>query len=628
MNTVDLTVAIPTYNGETRLSDVLDRLRSQVGTEEFSWEIIVVDNNSSDRTAALVRKYQETWPSAYPLRYCFAPEQGAAFARQRAVEKAQGELIGFLDDDNLPEPDWVAAAYQFGKIHPEVGAFGSQIHGLFYEKNAEDKLPTNFKRIACFLAIVERGNSPRLYDPKHKILPPGAGLVVRKKVWLESVPNRLVLNHTGKEAGLASEDLEVLLHIQKAGWEIWYNPAMVVYHKIPNKRLEPEYLKLLVRCVGLSRHRLRMMTLNSWQRPLAFPAYLANDLRRLVLHGIRHGIAIKDDTAATCEREFLTSTLMSPLFLLKHQGFKSAETSSDRPSEIPNQTSLEELTEAFEEQRFRLHSQGVYPLNAKAGDRPHTEILLRLEDPDGELLLPNQFMPVAKRYNLMRTIDRWTIRKLCSQIAEAGDPFPEGLYEINLSESSLCDRYLIDFLVQELAFYKIPPELLCFCIPETVAISHLPRLQELIDRLQSIGCQLSLDGVGAVQSSGDYLQKLSVNYLKLEGNLIQSIDENLDSLNKVKAFHQLGQTLGIKTIASHVENLGILEQTQRIGVNYVQGYEIERPKPLSFELNMTTNWVPKLLKLEISIPSELSPAPLSSLAGLLSETSLESPVAL
>lgn len=624
MNQVDVTVAIPTYNGENRLSDVLDRLRVQVGTEAFSWEIIVVDNNSSDRTAALVRDYQKTWPAAYPLRYCFAPEQGAAFARQRAVEKAQGELIGFLDDDNLPEPNWVAAAYQFGKTHPEVGAFGSQIHGLFYEKTPEEKLPVNFKKIACFLAIVERGNSPRKYEPEHKILPPGAGLVVQKKVWLESVPKRLVLNHTGKEAGLASEDLEVLLHIQKAGWEIWYNPAMVVYHKIPNKRLEPEYLKLLVRCVGLSRHRLRMMTLKSWQRPLAFPAYLANDLRRLVLHGIRHGITIKNDTAATCEREFLTSTLMSPLFLLKQQGLKSGERSDDLQVGSSNQTSLEQLAEVFEEQRFRLHSQGVYPLINGAGDLPHTEILLRLEDQNGKLLLPHQFMRLAKQYNLMQTIDRWTVRELCAQIAEARDPFPNGLYEVNLSESSLGDRYLIDFLVRELAYYKIPPELLCFCIPETVAINNLARIQELIEQLNAMGCQLSLDGVGAAQSSGDYLQNLPIHYLKIEGNLIQSINDNPNSLNTVKAFHQLGQNLGMKTIASHVENSGILEQTQRIGVHYVQGYEIERPHPLSFDLNMSMNWVPKLLKTELSIQPEKPQNSLSNIAELLSETSLES----
>ena len=624
MKSVDLTVAIPTYNGENRLSDVLDRLRAQVGTAAFSWEIIVVDNNSSDRTAAVVRDYQKTWPSAYPLRYCFAPQQGAAFARQRAVEKAHGELIGFLDDDNLPEPDWVASAYQFGKTHPEVVAFGSQIHGLFYEKTPEEQLPENFKRIACFLAIVERGNTPRQYDPEHKILPPGAGLVVRKTAWLESVPKRLVLNHTGKEAGLASEDLEVLLHIQKAGGEIWYNPAMVVYHKIPNKRLEPDYLKLLVRCVGLSRHRLRMMTLKSWQKPLAFPAYLANDLRRLVLHSLRHGITIKHDAAATCEREFLTSTLISPLFLLKQQGLNSLARRADRQGEELDQTALEELAEAFENQRFRLHSQGVYPLNDTGGDRPHTEILLRLENPEGNLLRPNQFMPVAKRYNLMRTIDRWTIRKLCAQLAETGDKFAGEIYEINLSESSLCDRYLIDFIVQELEFYQISPEQLCFCLPETVAISHLPRLKELTYRLQSLGCQLSLDGVGAAQSSRDYLQQLPINCLKLDGQLIQSLANNDRNFNTVKNLKQLGGTLKIQTIATHVENIDILEQAQRIGFDYVQGYGIERPHPLCFDSPISKDWLTNFLKPQLSIEGEPSHSPVSNLSELGSESSQES----
>ncbi len=624
MNPVDLTVAIPTYNGETRLNDVLERLRSQVGTETFSWEVIVVDNNSSDRTAAVVRDYQKTWPSAYPLRYCFAPEQGAAFARQRAVEKAQGELIGFLDDDNLPEPDWVAAAYQFGQTHPEVGAFGSQIHGLFYEKKPEEKLPENFKRIACFLAIVERGNSPKRYDPQHKILPPGAGLVVRKQVWLESVPKRLVLNHTGKEAGLASEDLEVLLHIQKAGWEIWYNPAMVVYHKIPNKRLEPDYLKLLVRCVGLSRHRLRMMTLKSWQRPLAFPAYLANDLRRLVLHGIRHGIAIQQDIAATCEREFLTSTLISPLFLLKHQGVKSVGKSGDRTSRMPDQTSLEQLAEAFEDERFCLYSQGVYPLNGTAGDRPHTEILLRLEDAEGKLLRPNQFMPVAEQYNLMGTIDRWTIRKLCAQIAEAGDNFHPGLYEINLSETSLCDRHLIEFLLEELEFYKISPELFCFCLPETVAIGHLPRLKELTERLQSLGCQLALDEVRVAPFSGDYLQFLPVNYLKIKGKLIDSLQNNSWGLNAVKGISEDIQNPKTKTIATHVESPALLEKIQQIGFNYIQGYGIEHPHPLSFELPIYSDWVTHFLKPELSVENKPSQSLVSNLSELLSETSRES----
>ncbi len=78
---VDFTVAIPTYNGQSRLPELLERLRNQLYTEDFSWEIIVVDNNSNDNTAKVVQSYQENWSCPYPLKYCFEPQQGAAYAR-------------------------------------------------------------------------------------------------------------------------------------------------------------------------------------------------------------------------------------------------------------------------------------------------------------------------------------------------------------------------------------------------------------------------------------------------------------------------------------------------------------------------------------------------------------------
>ena len=350
---VDFTVALPTYNGEYRFPDVLERLRSQINTEHFSWEIVVVDNNSSDRTAEVVRAYQANWPSDYPLKYCFAPEQGAAFARQRAIEKAKGKLIGFLDDDNLPALDWVAAAYTFGTEHPEVGAYGSQIHGDFFEQT-EAQLPDNFQKFACFLGIIERGDKALQYKPRHKILPPGAGLVVRKQVWETSVPKRLVLNHKGKGAGLASEDLEALVHIQKAGWEIWYNPAMVVRHKIPNSRLQKDYIRLLFRCIGLSRHRLRMLNHKSWQQPLVFPAYMLNDFRKLVLKLLKQRTT-QADLVTTCEIELLSSSLISPLFLWKKQHLERL-TKRNYLRVAPAEDWLTQFSEAFEEDRFCLYS--------------------------------------------------------------------------------------------------------------------------------------------------------------------------------------------------------------------------------------------------------------------------------
>jgi glycosyltransferase involved in cell wall biosynthesis len=305
------TIAIPTYNGDSRLPGILERLEHQQHTEEISWEIIIVDNNSTDNTANLIKDYQTKWHHHFPLRYYLEAKQGAAYARQRAVEEAKGKFIGFLDDDNYPALDWVAAAYKFAQQNSNIGAFGSQIHGEF-----EVELPENFDKIACFLAINQRGSQPHRYEPKKKMLPPGAGLVVRKQAWCENVPKQLVLNHKGRDALLASEDLEAVLHIQLAGWEVWYNPDMHIYHQIPAWRLQKDYLLRLIRCVGLSRHHIRMLRTQPLLRPLASLGYIFNDCRKILLYILKYRSGFSQDLVACCEREFLVSSLISPFYLL------------------------------------------------------------------------------------------------------------------------------------------------------------------------------------------------------------------------------------------------------------------------------------------------------------------------
>ncbi|MEA5516416.1 hormogonium polysaccharide biosynthesis glycosyltransferase HpsE [Nodularia sp. UHCC 0506] len=279
----------------------------------FSWEIIVVDNNSTDNTAQVIKSYQENWQCSYPLKYCFEAQQGAAYARKLAVKEARGGLIGFLDDDNYPTPTWVSAAYAFGEQHPQAGAYGSQIH-----PDWEVEPPTNFRRIAPFLAITERGKLPLFYEPKKKLLPPSAGLVVRKEVWLKSVPNQPIL--TGRVTGnmLTGEDLEMLCYIQKAGWEIWYNPEMEIFHKIPKSRLQKDYLIPFFRGIGLSRYVTRMVNVKYYHKPFALLAYTINDLRKIILHLHKYRNNRQKDLVAACELQLLLSSLESPFYLWKN----------------------------------------------------------------------------------------------------------------------------------------------------------------------------------------------------------------------------------------------------------------------------------------------------------------------
>lgn len=311
----DFSVVIVTYNGADRIGAVLERLRCQIGLNDIVWEVIVVDNNSCDRTAAVVRQYQTTWPKNIPLRYEFEPQQGAGFARQRGTKVASSPLVGYLDDDNLPWLNWVRAAYRFSQQHPDVGVFGSRIHGKF-----SSTPPPNFERIAAFLALTDRGPKPIPYAPEAKILPPGAGLVVRRQAWLDNVPDERTLAEKfgNREAG---EDLEVVLRIQQAGWPVWYNANMWMHHDIPGDRLTRAYLLKLFKGIGLSRYHTRMLSFSHWQRPMMVFPYALNDAKKILRHLVRYRQQAFTDTVAASELMLYAASLVSPL----HSWYRSCK---------------------------------------------------------------------------------------------------------------------------------------------------------------------------------------------------------------------------------------------------------------------------------------------------------------
>lgn len=276
---MDITVAICTYNGAEEVPFVLDHLHEQEDVENVQWEVLVVDNNSTDATEAVVRERQEAWGRDAELRYAFEGRQGKSYALQTAVEEARGTWIAFLDDDNLPAPNWVAAAYRFAETHPRAGAFGGQIHGRF-----EEEPPTSFGLVKPLFALNERTDEI-CYSAGRTLqfAAPGAGLVVRRTAWKESVPDTGLefKGPTGDSRGTLGEEFELQWRLYQNDWEIWHDPEMHLDHKIPSERLEEEYLEDFFRAIGLSRYSTRMMRFESWQRPLVAVAYWGADLWKL-----------------------------------------------------------------------------------------------------------------------------------------------------------------------------------------------------------------------------------------------------------------------------------------------------------------------------------------------------------
>ncbi len=311
---IDITVAIPTYNGADKIPKVFEKLQQQIALENVSLEIIVIDNNSNDNTAKVVQEYQDKQFLPVELKYYFEPQQGLAYARKKAIKEAQGELVAFLDDDNLPLPNWIAEAVSFGKKDPQAGAYNGKIFGKY-----ETLPPENFEIIENHLVIRQYGEKPLLFETNNLRLPPGAGLIVRKKAWLESVPNNIKLKGRVGKTPVSGSDYEVLLYLQKAGWEIWYNPSQKIEHYIPSSRLEKQYLLTVAMSNGLATCQLRIIKAKFWQVPIIFVKTLLGNLRRVVIQYLKYKEQLRTNFSAEFELTFYWGSFLSCLYWLSQE---------------------------------------------------------------------------------------------------------------------------------------------------------------------------------------------------------------------------------------------------------------------------------------------------------------------
>ncbi len=244
------------------------------------------------------------------------------------------------------------------------------------------------------------------------------------------------------------------------------------------------------------------------------------------------------------------------------------------------------ITSAVDEDRLELFFQPIIGIGQVDGERcSHYELLLRMRDENGNLIGPNQFIPSAERYNLMSTLDRWVIHEALSKLADRSEGESANYtLAINLSGTSLSEDRFLDFVIEELGRQKLPHGAICFEITETAAISNLARVVHFMQALKKLGCKFSLDDFGSGLSSFTYLKNLPVDYLKIDGHFISNVAEDSVDESMVRAIHEVGNAMGIETIAERVENRKVLDKLGSLGVEFAQGYYIARPASVaSFE---------------------------------------------
>lgn len=246
---------------------------------------------------------------------------------------------------------------------------------------------------------------------------------------------------------------------------------------------------------------------------------------------------------------------------------------------------VSKINQALKADKFRLWYQLIEPIRPLPGIHPKLEILIRMEGEDGSIISPGAFIPSAERYGLISAIDRWVFEhaiKAWVQLRTENHDLVNRLFSINISGATLLDETFIDYAINITNHYGASPGNFCLEITETSAIQNLSYAILFIEKLKSHGFTFSLDDFGSGFSSFNYLKNLPVDYLKIDGSIVQNIDESLINFTMVESINSMGHVIGLKTIAEFARNPSIVERLHRIGVDYAQGYAIAEPKPLPY----------------------------------------------
>ena len=238
------------------------------------------------------------------------------------------------------------------------------------------------------------------------------------------------------------------------------------------------------------------------------------------------------------------------------------------------------LQRAIDDDRLELHAQRIVPLNPADGDALRAELLLRIREEDGALVLPGAFLPPAERFQLITRLDQWVLQKTIALLAALASL--EGIERISLNVSglSVVDPSFVQ--VVDTALAEAGPAIsqrLCFEITETAVITNVAAAVQFISIVRRHGCTVALDDFGSGMASFGTLKNLTVTHLKIDGQFVTGvIDDPLDDV-AVRCFVEVAEVIGLRTVAEFVESEAVLQRLRQIGVHYAQGYHLHRPEP-------------------------------------------------
>jgi diguanylate cyclase (GGDEF)-like protein len=236
---------------------------------------------------------------------------------------------------------------------------------------------------------------------------------------------------------------------------------------------------------------------------------------------------------------------------------------------------MTKLRDALDQDLFELRFQPIVCIST--GNTTHHEVLLRLPGENGKLIGPDAFLPAAVRFGLMAEIDSWMIKRAAVAFAEHSKNNPRLKLSVNLSANAFETEDLAAYVKDCFDQYAVPPHHIIFEITESLAVRHHKDVEIQITALRKMGCELALDDFGTGYSSFSYLQRLEVDYIKIDGSFIRDLVKNPVDQKMVRMIAEIGQEAGMKTVAEYVQSGPALLLLNELGVDLAQGYFIGRP---------------------------------------------------
>jgi diguanylate cyclase (GGDEF)-like protein/PAS domain S-box-containing protein len=234
------------------------------------------------------------------------------------------------------------------------------------------------------------------------------------------------------------------------------------------------------------------------------------------------------------------------------------------------------IKDAIEQDHFVLAGQPI--VATRTPDATSYEVLIRLRDERGGLIMPSGFLPSAERFGLSADIDRWVIVHAIRMLAAHRAQRPDLRYSVNLSAQTLSQPGVCDLIIDELHRTGLDPAALTFEVTETTAIADMASAEGFLGRLKEIGCRTALDDFGSGMSSFAYLRELPVDCVKIDGRFVKNMAANPMDQAMVRAMNDIAHALGKTTIAEFVETAECFRLLGDYGVDYAQGFHLGRPE--------------------------------------------------